>query len=157
MLIFAGTSFGQRGQISVEAVIAKRSGEIVRIARTEFYLLDENVLKILKDARLRPATSNGSGSGAATLSDIALSVRYGQLPGYRNFSENLFKAVKPHIKYIFETDYNGRAILRDVPPGKYFLFGMGQTQESGIAWNIGFDTAETNMIFLGGNNGVIAY
>lgn len=146
--------------INIEAAIIYRSGQVVPVARTTFYLLDDDLITILKTAGVQPTASTSrmyQDYGKAILTDIGFAVRYGSLPDYQRFGSAVAEAIKPHIKYTFQTDFSGKAILSDAPPGKFFLFGIGATRQSGVVWNMAIDTTTNQNLVLDANNAAFAY
>jgi hypothetical protein len=146
--------------LNVEAAIIYRSGEVVPVARTTFYFLDDDVVTILKSAGVQPTSMTGrtySDYGKAIMSDIGFSARYGSLPEYQSFSIKLAEAIKSHVKYTFQTDFSGKANLADIPMGKFYLFGIGSTRQSGVVWNLPIDTSIGGSLVLDVNNAAFAY
>ncbi|HRH44674.1 MAG TPA: hypothetical protein PKY82_23760 [Pyrinomonadaceae bacterium] len=150
----------ETNNLSVEAAIIYRSGEVVPIARTTFYLIDDDVITIFKNAGITPTPTTSriqKDYTQAILSDIGFSAKYGTLPEYQTFIAKWTEAIKPHIKFTFETDFNGKASVPNIPLGNYYLFAISSTRQSGIVWNMPVDTNTTKKLVLDAKNAAFAY
>ena len=145
----------------LEAAVVYRSGDVVPVTRTEFYLMDEDVISLCRKAGVNPTSSTqrtySNDYSKAIYTDIGFMMRYLQLPDYQKFGASFVNAIKPHIKYTVTTDFNGKATFNNIPKGKYFLFGMGSTRQSGVVWNLNIEFTENSQIILDAKNAAFAY
>lgn len=146
--------------LSIEAAIIYQSGQVMPVARTTFLLLDDDFISILKNAAVQPTQMTSktySDYSKAIFTDMGFAERYGSLPEYQRFISSVAAALKPHIKYTFDTDFNGKAIITGIAPGIYYLFGSANTRQAGIVWHLPIDTATTNSVVLDNKNAAFAY
>jgi hypothetical protein len=146
--------------LSLETGIIYRNGEVVPVARTTFYLLDDDVLTIAKSGGIQPRPDTLSiykDVDRSLLSDIAhaLAGQYQSL--YADFGANFLKVLDPHIIARFTTDFSGKATVADLEAKQYYLFGAGATRRSSALWNMRIDLAKETHISLDQNNAATAY
>jgi hypothetical protein len=73
-----------------------------------------------------------------------------KLPKFDQFLEDFQKLT-------FETDFNGKASVPNVPIGNFYLFAISSTRQSGIVWNLAIDTNTTKNLVLDAKNAAFAY
>lgn len=117
----------RKGTVVIQAKVASRSGSPKAAQNTKFYLLDEDVETVLRDAGLEPVDGRSLTSSLAVA--IADQRRYG------DFYRDAMKALKEHIRYTGSTDSNGKAQLGSVDPDNYYLFGVVRTSEGFAMWS----------------------
>lgn len=150
----------KKATLSLETGIIYRNGEVVPVARTTFYLLDDDVLTIAKSGGVQPRPDTLSiykDVDRALLSDIAhaLAGQYQSL--YADFGANFLKVLEPHIIARFTTDFSGKATVADLEAKQYYLFGAGATRRSSALWSLRIDLAKETHITLDQNNAATAY
>ena len=150
----------KKATLSIETGIIYRTGEVVPVARTTFYLLDDDVLTIAKNGGLQPKAETlriFKTVDEALLSDIgyALAGRHQVL--YTDFAASFLKVLEPHIITKFTTDFSGKATVPDLEAKQYFLFGAGATRRSNALWNLKIDLTKETHIVLDQNNAATAY
>lgn len=116
-----------KGLVKIDAKIVSNSGTPQAVKNEKFYLLEKDVEMILSDAGLDPIEGNTL-SNSLGLS-IAFPDRYGE------FRRKALDAINKHIEYSGTTDSTGKAELRGVDPGSYYLFGMTKTGEGFAIWS----------------------
>ncbi len=128
--------------LSIEAGIVYRSGDVKAVARTLFYLLDDDLGKILKDAGVKFPIVRGANNKppeALTASDFAgmfgVYAKYGDHDGETFYADSL-AALKLHIVKTVTTDFTGKATLDPVAPGTYYLMAVASTPQSYAMWNM---------------------
>ena len=154
------TSARRNSNLSIEAGLVFRSGDIKPVARTTFYLLDAHPGNILKEAGVKPSDT-GSGMDLEDPDKLAfslgLAMRYAELPSERPFVSAAMEALKPHIIQTVTTDFGGKAQFSSVPAGSYYLFGVAQTPQGMALWNMKVDlNAGQNAVTLDQNNAAYA-
>lgn len=123
----ATNSAPDKGLVKIDAKIVSNSGTPQAVKNEKFYLLEKDVEMILSDAGLDPIEGNTL-SNSLGLS-IAFPDRYGE------FRRKALDAINKHIEYSGTTDSTGKAELRGVDPGSYYLFGMTKTGEGFAIWS----------------------
>ncbi len=147
--------------LSLETGIIYRSGEVMPVARTTFYLLDEDVLSIAKKAGLQPSEISSrvykDDIDKALISDIggSLAGKYQSL--YADFAQKFLAALEPHIIQKFTTDFSGKATVNNLERKSYYLFGVGATRKSNALWNLPIDLSKETSIVLDQNNATSAF
>lgn len=128
----------QSSNLSMEAGLVFRSGDIKPVARTTFYLLDKHPGTILKEAGVKPADK-----GQMDLEDpeklmfsLGLAIRYAELPSEQPFLATAMEALKPHIIQTVTTDFGGKAQFSSLAAGNYYLMGVAHTPKGMAVWNL---------------------
>lgn len=137
------------GTLNLEAGLIYKMGGVQPVARSEFYLLDEDPSSLMTAAGLRPEGVMG------VLDVFSLAVRYDRrrTPA---FAEAV-RSINAHTKHTVTTDFNGRAQFTDVAPGRYYLFGSATTRRGYAIWSIPVDIrAGSNSVTLDQNNAATA-
>ncbi|HLL74804.1 MAG TPA: hypothetical protein VK421_06025 [Pyrinomonadaceae bacterium] len=138
------------GTLLIEAGIIYKMGGNQPVARTEFHLLDEDAEKLMSAAGLR------ADGGIGVLSTYAIRSRY---PTSRDAQiEAAEFAVRTHTKFSVTTDFQGRAQFADVPPGRYWVYGMSGTRRGFAIWNVPVEIrGGQNSLSLDQNNAAAAF
>jgi len=124
--------------LSLETGIIYENGEIIPVARTTFYLLDDDVLTIARNAGIQPderTLSIYKDVDEALLSNIGSSLAGKYQSLHVDFAQKLLAALKPHIIQKFTTDFSGKATVNNLERKSYYLFGVGATRKSSALWN----------------------
>lgn len=147
--------------ISLEAAIIYRSGNVKPIARTQFHLLDQSLVQILREAGLRPDRQwiQPQGDDEALVNTFAYAVTTKLIDP--SFLSKALPALKPHIVQTVTTDFTGKASFDSVKAGSYFVVGIAQTAtgSSGghAVWNLKVEVKPgTSNVILDQNNAVYA-
>jgi hypothetical protein len=126
------------GALSIEAGLVFESGDVKPVARTQFYLLDEDLRVILKPFGETPGTLGSQLDFLSAFSDSEnAKANYAKLKA----------AIEPHIVATATTGFDGKAKLADLSPGTRFVYGETQVGRTRVAWNLrveikpGTDTA----------------
>lgn len=153
-----------KGNLTVEAGLVFRLGDVKPVARANFYLLDQDLEKILADAGFQPKSNNSIGSvgglageksggnvGRNNVESFAVWNGYPSLYG-----EQLQKAqevIKSHIVSTITTDFSGKGEFSEVKTGSYFLMGVTRIGKQTVVWNMPFDLkAGKQSVVLDNNN-----
>lgn len=150
----------KRATLSIETGIIYRTGEVVPVARTTFYLLDDDVLTIAKNGGVQPRPDTArifKNIDDALLSDIGYSLAGQHQYLYADFAASFLRVLEPHIITKFTTDFSGKATVPDLEMKQYYLFGAGATRRSNALWNLKIDLAKETHFVLDQNNAATAY
>lgn len=150
----------QNSVLSLEAGLVYKSGDTKPVARTTFYLLDDELGKILREAGLQPEASHQriyNDVDRALVSTFASSIKFRILPQYQAFYPAAMEALKPHIIQSVTTDFGGKASFEPVPPKVYYLMGFNETPRGYAIWNLKVDLKPgQNSVTLDQNNAAYA-
>jgi len=131
--------------VSIEAGLIYNSGDTKPVARTTFFLLDEDLRILLKPFGETPGTLG---------SEMDLLYAFREYPKSKASYDQIKAAVESHIIASVTTDFNGKAKLTDLVPGPRFLYGEFHVGENRIAWNVKVEIkagAETSIILDNSN------
>ena len=158
--VAATTPIKQSGVLSLEVGLVFKSGDVKPVARTTFYLLVDDLAKILKEAGIKTANHDGTPKESPDedlVEVFALATKYKSLPAYQSFYPAALAALKPHVVQSVTTDFSGKAIFESLPTGTYYLMGVTQTPKGYAIWNLRVDIKSgQSSIVLDQNNAVIA-
>jgi hypothetical protein len=147
--------------LSLETGIIYQSGEVIPVARTTFYLLDEDILSIAKKAGLQPSKISSSvykdDIDNALIFDIGSSMAGKYQSLYTDFAQKFLAALEPHIIQKFTTDFSGKATVNNLERKSYYLFGVGATRKSSALWNLPIDLSKETSIVLDQKNATRAF
>lgn len=116
-----------KSSVSLEAKIATKSGSIQSVSKEKFYLLDESLDSILSDANLSDET--GQNTTTAFGMSIVFPDKYGDT------RKKALDAINRHVKYNVTTDSSGKAEMKSVKPGSYYLFAITKSGNGFAVWN----------------------
>lgn len=147
--------------LAVEAGLVYKSGDVKPVARTEFYLLDDHLGKILQQAGLEPermSSNDGRDPAESLVFSYGLATVYSSLPDQQAFFLKAQEAIKPHIIETVTTDFGGKAQFSSVAAGTYYLMGVARTPNGMALWNLRVDMkAGQNSVTLDQNNAAYAH
>jgi hypothetical protein len=118
-----------RGTVKITArvMMPRTTGPPQPVRSTKFYLLDKDLATILSEARVEPIEGN---SYAASLGLAAVFPdRYG------DFQRAAMRAIARYVKYTGTTDNSGSAILSNVDPKEYYIFGITKIGRGFAMWD----------------------
>ncbi len=152
--------------VQVEAAVIFQNGDIVPVARTNFYLIDTDLNKVLNTPEMRQIALDDAINKYKDLPagrEFAVShMNREQLAGllermqnsyYENYSRQATEAVSKTFKFQTVSDFQGKAELKDVSAGKYFLLAMFKIRGKFFAWQVPVvASGETVKIILDSNN-----
>jgi hypothetical protein len=131
--------------LSLEAALVYSYGGVQPVAREKFYLLDDDLNKILSKAGVKAR------EGLSPSHSLGFAVAYPEVE-----AETLRKslaAIRPHILYTLTTDFQGKGKFEGVKVNSYYLFGVTKTRRAFALWNMKLNVKEgQNEIVLDGNN-----
>jgi hypothetical protein len=113
--------------LSIEAKVSDRTGNTKPVKAEKFYLLDKDLETILSDADINPV------NGQTLKNSFGLSVLYPDR--YREINKKALDEINKHIKYDITTDSSGKAQMKDIKPGSYYLFAITKTGNGFAIWS----------------------
>lgn len=150
--------------VLVEAGLVYKSGDIKPVARSEFYLLDESLVEIFRNANIKePMDSNENVPNYRDVIYPELIVyAFGkihsaidqftsdspQVRKFRDFHAKAMAAIAPHIVQQGTTGFSGKVKFESIKPGTYYLMGVYKTPRGVAVWNSRVDVknVETTVI-----------
>lgn len=156
----------RRDSLTVRAQIyyGDQDEEAVAV-EADFYLLDRSVVEILKAAKFEPIFPDGK-KHRVTDDDYlaALAAAFASKNDTENDAEAgavvflIGEALAEHQKSLTRTNAGGRGFFKKLAPGKYHLFGIGETDDEIIVWNLPVEIAPgINSIELDQNNSAAVF
>jgi hypothetical protein len=135
----------QQGTLSIETGLVFDTGEVVRVARTQFYLLDKDLKDVLTEAGFTDATTGNATSDAVAGRESQIE-QYASLQGrkkrFGTIKDELTKAeeaIKQHSIATMTTDFDGKGSFAAIKTGQYFLFGFTFIDDWVLVWNVSVD------------------
>ncbi|HKR13802.1 MAG TPA: prealbumin-like fold domain-containing protein [Pyrinomonadaceae bacterium] len=136
------------GTLAMEAGIIYKSGGNQPVGRTEFRLLDADLESLISGAGLR------ADRGIDLVSTWAIKRRYNADATLLQIEE----AIKQHTVQSVTTDFNGKAQFDNLPPAKYFVYGITETRRGFAVWSVPVEIkAGQNSVVLDQNNAATAF
>lgn len=116
-----------KGTAVVAAKITTGSGSLQSVKNEKFYLLDKDLEEILDDAGI----DDESGQGLKNA--FGLSVLYPDR--YGDTRSKALSAIGKHTKYSGTTDGSGKALIKEIKPDTYYIFGIVKTRSGFAIWS----------------------
>ncbi|MDQ3087323.1 MAG: hypothetical protein M3Q78_01850 [Acidobacteriota bacterium] len=116
-----------KSSVSLEAKIATKSGSVQSVRNEKFYLLDEDLASILSDANLSDET------GQSTTTAFGMSIVFPDK--YNETRKKALDAINKRVKYSVTTDSSGKAEMKSVKPGSYYLFAITKSGNGFAVWS----------------------
>ncbi len=123
----ADAETANRGTLSIEAKVSDRTGNTKPVKAEKFYLLDEDLETILRDADIK------SVNGQTLKNSFGLSVLYPDR--YREINKKALSEINKHIKYDVTTDSSGKAQMNGIKPDSYYLFAITKNANGFAIWS----------------------
>lgn len=116
-----------KGTVVLNAKAATNAGSTRPVSGTKFYLLEEDVETVLREARVEPIEGN------TLTASLGLAAVYPNL--YGDFQRAAMRAIAANAKYSGTTNGSGGASLSGVEPDGYYLFGVARIGRGFALWN----------------------
>lgn len=107
------------------------------IAETDFYLLDESLVRILQKAKFKPEVTGEKHQKPTDEDYLEATAR-----AFDSTDEEseliallIHQAISRHQIAKIETDRYGKGKARTIKAGSYFLFGIARTEDEVLVWN----------------------
>lgn len=129
-----------KGTVSLEAKIFSKSGTQLPVTKEKFYLLDKDLYSILSEAKIDDPEGQG------VVNAFALSVVNPKK--YSATNQKALAAIKKHIVYSALTDANGKADIKDIKPGNFYLFGIKTVPNGFAMWDspVSIQAGQNNLV-----------
>lgn len=129
-----------KGTVSLEAKVFTKTGSQTPVTKEKFYLLDKDLSSILSEAQI----PDPEGQGAVNA--FALSVV--NPSKYRETNQKALAAIKKHIVHSTLTDGGGKAEIKDIKPGSFYLFGIKATPTGFALWDspVSIQAGQNNLV-----------
>lgn len=133
--------------VDFQAAAIFKSGEVVPIPRTTFYLLSRSLEETIATAEMRNLIIAEAQRGDADMSKMLVDmanrlnlrgfIRYafGSTQISKDYAAAAQSAFAGITKYDTTTDFQGNGSFKNVPPGKYHLFGYTEIRKNFISWH----------------------
>lgn len=134
--------------LSIEVGLIYNNGDVKPVARTTFFLLDEDLRIILKPFDETPGTLGTELRFLLFLSDSSMIEKPEQEKAKAKYSQ-IKSAIESHIIATATTDFSGKAKFESLTPGTRFVYGEFHVGREHVSWNVtvtlnaGTDTALT--------------
>jgi hypothetical protein len=146
--------------LSIEAGLVYKSGDVKPVARSEFYLLDDDAEKILTDAKIEKKGRLKNWKEMAFINSYAAAKlcvhRLTRCPALKDswdLVRDADNALKAHIIKSATTGFDGKASFEAVPAGTYYVMGVYLRDESFVSWNVKVELkSESQQMILDQNN-----
>jgi hypothetical protein len=137
--------------LSIETGLVFKSGEVVPVARTRFFLTFKNIADILREIDQATDTTDSIELGVFNMMlDLGLTEK-GKAD--REEKINLINMCEV-VSSI--TDFGGKAVFPPVAPGIYYLVGWTKIRNTRVLWHVKMNLKPgSNTIILDQNNGIV--
>ncbi len=147
------------GSVVIEAALVYRSGDVKPVARSQIFLLDADLVRILRGAGLKPVglTASRGDTDDNLLFTFCMAMRFPSNNDFLSFYPAAVEAVKAHVKYVDSTDFSGHVTFEKIKPGSYFIYSLAETPKGFALWNLPVDVqGSVTKIILDQNNAAYA-
>lgn len=131
-----------QGELSIEAGLVYKSGDVKPVARNQFYLLDGDAEQILKQANIERQGKLGNpnltnfDAYAAAEACINIGTECPSFDSSWYFRKRATEVLKPHILQTITTGFDGKAKFESVPAGDYYVMGVMTRDQGFVCWNL---------------------
>lgn len=107
------------------------------VAETEFYLLDKSLIDILKDSNFKPQSADGKQHELKDNDYLTAMANAFSSDDEESALMTLLinREISKHQVFSLKTDYFGRAELKKLKMGNYYIFGIGETEDETFVWH----------------------
>lgn len=131
-----------KGELSIEAGLVYKSGDVKPVARNEFYLLDGDAEQILQQAnierkgKLRNPNLTNLDAYAAAEACMNIGTECPSFDASWYFHKRATEVIKPHILQRITTGFDGKAKFEPLPAGDYYVMGVMTRDKGFVCWNL---------------------
>jgi uncharacterized lipoprotein YehR (DUF1307 family) len=151
--------------LSIEAGLVYKSGDVKPVARNEFYLLDDDAEKIIKEAGVEKKGRLKKWKEISWLDSYAAAKlcvnRLTRCPALKDawdLVNDVTEALKPHIVKSLTTGFDGKASFEPVTSGTYYVMGIYLRDEGFVSWNVKVElNSASQQLILDQNNSSMIY
>jgi hypothetical protein len=130
------------GELSIEAGLVYKSGDVKPVARNDFYLLDGDAERILQQAnierkgKLRNPNLTNLDAYAAAEACMNIGTECPSFDASWYFHKRAMEVIKPHILQTITTGFDGKAKFEPLPAGDYYVMGVMTRDKGFVCWNL---------------------
>ncbi len=130
--------FEKKGEstLSLDTGIIFRSGDIKPVARTEFYLLDKGLVDALLEKGYSYNNKKVTDPYLIYIQFLSSAEYYNSTDDSRERFDLIWSILRPHVIQSVTTNFDGKAIFKEIPPGQYYLMGLTKIGQNSIIWNV---------------------
>jgi hypothetical protein len=144
--------------LKLETGIIFNNGDVVPVARTDFYLLDQDLETILRGASPPFTVEKNIPTLVSSYWVWSMKVAIlGSGPRSRD-KANLDRAsalIRPHVVATCTTGFKGDAEC-SAPRGSYYLLGFATIRQANVLWHLKIDLNADQKVILDQKNAVVA-
>lgn len=112
--------------LEIETGIDYHVGGVQPITSTTFSLLDKDAEQIIRASGLKS-------NRVDLLSEFGFGLQfYSDTPEMKK----ALAGIRTHTKYTMKTDLQGKAIVENIRPDVYYVFGVAETRKGFVIWNV---------------------
>ena len=144
--------------LSFETGLVMKSGDVKPVARSTFYLLEKDLIEIVRAAGFKSKEGKPFTAG-----DLILAQSQAELD--RMFDskkpttfDKIMEHLKTHSVATTTTDFGGKGQFSSLKPGTYYLMNISEIGNSHVVWNFKVDLKSgQNSATLDQNNAATAF
>ncbi len=133
--------------LQVEAGLIYKSGAVKPVLRTDFYLLDKDLIEIFKNANVAlpvDQTESMTKISDALYPEFALKYfamvqtegdQQSRSQKLKVFYEQANTAIGPHIVQKQASNFSGKVSFQKLKPGTYYVMSVYKTEQNTFVWN----------------------
>jgi hypothetical protein len=138
LLLVCGCSVFSKPTVKIKAAIVYKMGGAQPVARTTFYLTNDDLISLAQQAGLK-----------GDIDFLGIQTQYDSQVGGR--ATHIEDIVRPGAISTLTTDFDGNGSFENISAGKYSLIGVTQTRGGIAIWNMPVTTSEQTILVDQGN------
>jgi len=151
-----------QGELLIEVGLVYESGDVKPVARSDFYLLDDDAEKIPREAKIERRGKLGKheldyfNAYAVAQACVNLLTQCASLKESWDFMQEAKRVLKPHIIQTVTTGFDGKARFEPVATGNYHVMGIMLRKKGFASWNLKVEVKPTpQTVILDQNNAAL--
>lgn len=147
-------------KIEANVYYGDQDEEIAPVTETDFFMLDQSFMDILKNSKFNPEFEGGKereivGEDYLTATAKALSSGDEESTIVSYFIK---KEIFKHRLFVLKTNFRGQAEVKRVKTGNYYLFGIGKSGDEIFVWHFPVKIKSgRNVIEVDQNNAAVIF
>lgn len=108
------------------------------IAKTDFYLLDKSLVKILKDSGFKPEILDAKQSLLEDEDYLTATAKafFSEDEESTLVAFSIKREISKHKLFTVKTNRSGQAHVKAIKTGNYYLFGVGKIEDDVFVWHL---------------------